>query len=132
MSLNLHALLTAIAMVESGGNDHVVGAAGEVSRYQITPANWKTLTDIPIRRAVYEHEATIAATLNVQRIQQVLPKPIRQNPYWIAAAWNWGPGRTIEAWSQANGMPPRINDYAQRVINLYEFYTTQPPPHEQR
>jgi hypothetical protein len=31
----------ALATVESGGRDHAVGRSGEVSRYQITPANWR-------------------------------------------------------------------------------------------
>ena len=31
---------TALAMLESGGNDHAVGRAGEVSRYQISPELW--------------------------------------------------------------------------------------------
>ncbi len=31
---------TALAMLESGGNDYSIGRAGEVSRYQISPENW--------------------------------------------------------------------------------------------
>jgi hypothetical protein len=31
---------TALAMLESGGNDHAIGQAGEVSRYQINPKLW--------------------------------------------------------------------------------------------
>jgi hypothetical protein len=31
---------TALAMLESGGNDHAIGRAGEVSRYQISPGLW--------------------------------------------------------------------------------------------
>jgi hypothetical protein len=32
---------SALAMIESGNNDGAVGAAGEVSRYQIKPAVWR-------------------------------------------------------------------------------------------
>jgi hypothetical protein len=31
---------TALAMLESGGDDHTVGPAGEISRYQIRPQLW--------------------------------------------------------------------------------------------
>ena len=31
---------TALAMLESGSNDHAIGPAGEVSRYQINPKIW--------------------------------------------------------------------------------------------
>ena len=31
---------TALAMLESGGNDRIVGQVGEISRYQIRPELW--------------------------------------------------------------------------------------------
>ena len=31
---------TALALVESGGDDHVIGRVGEISRYQIRPELW--------------------------------------------------------------------------------------------
>jgi hypothetical protein len=33
----------ALGQIESGGDDHAVGAAGEVSRHQILPAMWRKL-----------------------------------------------------------------------------------------
>ena len=33
--------LAALSQIESGDNDHARGAAGEVSRYQITPQLWE-------------------------------------------------------------------------------------------
>jgi len=35
----------ALAMIETGNNDHAVGGAGEVSRYQIMPTVWKHYSD---------------------------------------------------------------------------------------
>ena len=32
---------TALSLIESGGNDSAVGAAGEISRYQLKPAVWR-------------------------------------------------------------------------------------------
>src|SRR5882724_10057844 len=42
MSTNALALdrWTALAMIESGGDDHAIGRAGEISRYQILPELW--------------------------------------------------------------------------------------------
>jgi hypothetical protein len=31
---------TALAMLESGGDDHIIGRVGEISRYQIRPELW--------------------------------------------------------------------------------------------
>jgi hypothetical protein len=33
--------LFALGMIETGNDDHVIGAAGEVSRYQLCPVVWK-------------------------------------------------------------------------------------------
>jgi hypothetical protein len=42
LSTNVFAMdrWTALAMLESGGNDHTVGRVGEISRYQIRPELW--------------------------------------------------------------------------------------------
>lgn len=36
--------LSALWMLESGGNDHMIGKVGEVSRYQVRPAVWRSVT----------------------------------------------------------------------------------------
>jgi hypothetical protein len=41
----------ALAMQESGCDDNAVGSAGEVSRYQILPSVWRTVTVLPISAA---------------------------------------------------------------------------------
>jgi hypothetical protein len=33
--------LSTLSKIESGDNDHAIGKQGEVSRYQITPENWR-------------------------------------------------------------------------------------------
>jgi hypothetical protein len=52
---------TALAMVESNSNDHAVGRAGEISRYQIRPELWPGGSPL---------DAGIALT-NAQRIMSV-------------------------------------------------------------
>jgi len=47
--------LYALGMIESGNNDRVIGPGGEVSRYQIQLAVWKTYSD---SRAYFEPEVS--------------------------------------------------------------------------
>jgi len=43
--------LAALALIESGDNDHARGAAGEVSRYQIKPSEWRRVCALEPGRA---------------------------------------------------------------------------------
>lgn len=36
--------LDALSMLETGGNDYVVGRAGEISRYQVRTSVWRSVT----------------------------------------------------------------------------------------
>lgn len=38
----------ALSMIESGDNDKAIGAAGEISRYQITPEIWKSNSNVKV------------------------------------------------------------------------------------
>src|SRR5579862_6567094 len=35
----------ALSMLETGDNDHAVGSAGEISRYQVRKTEWRTVTN---------------------------------------------------------------------------------------
>ena len=37
--------LAALSMIETGNNDRMVGRAGEISRYQILKAEWRSVTN---------------------------------------------------------------------------------------
>src|SRR5689334_17668655 len=37
--------LNALSMLETGNNDRMVGSAGEISRYQILKAEWRSVTN---------------------------------------------------------------------------------------
>jgi hypothetical protein len=37
--------LAALSMVETGNNDHMIGRAGEISRYQILKTEWRSVTN---------------------------------------------------------------------------------------
>jgi len=55
--------LDALAQIESGGNDRVIGRAGEVSRYQIMPGVWRAYSRS--RRYQDPVEAARVATLHL-------------------------------------------------------------------
>ena len=52
---------SALAAIESGGNDHAVGRAGEVSRYQIKPIEWRRASSAPLSRATVSATALAVA-----------------------------------------------------------------------
>jgi hypothetical protein len=37
----------ALSMLETGNNDHAVGSAGEISRYQVRKTEWRSVTNSP-------------------------------------------------------------------------------------
>ena len=37
----------ALSMLETGDNDHAVGSAGEISRFQVRKTEWRTVTNSP-------------------------------------------------------------------------------------
>lgn len=55
--------LAALSMIETGNNDRMVGGAGEISRYQILKAEWRSVTN----SARYT-DPTIARAVTLQLI----------------------------------------------------------------
>lgn len=119
--MNIMALLTAIAMVESGGNDLAVGKGGEVSRYQIAPVTWRSITKEPLSAARDPVVSTKVAMEHVARIRRALPRERRDDVEWVAAAWCWGTAKTVRKATAGRraGFPAEVEDYAERVRNLY-------------
>jgi hypothetical protein len=52
---------TALAMLETGGNDRVVGRVGEISRYQIRPELWPGGNPLDTRVALANARRIMAA-----------------------------------------------------------------------
>jgi hypothetical protein len=61
--------LNALWMLESGGNDYLVGKVGERSRYQVRPAVWRTVT---VSRAFTQPKVAryVAATVMDRRSRE--------------------------------------------------------------
>ena len=91
-------LLHAIAQVETGG-DVRRGRAGEVSAWQMTPANW----------LAYRGTARERAAAHLRYLEARMENP---TVYRLAVAWNGGLGALKRP-------SAKTRDYAKRVENLY-------------
>jgi hypothetical protein len=65
--MSVHAMAmdrwTALAMLESGGNDHTVGRVGEISRFQIRPELWPGGNPLDLRVALANARQIMAVRL---------------------------------------------------------------------
>src|SRR5688500_4471123 len=57
--------LSALSMLETGNNDRMVGAAGEISRYQILKTEWRSVTN-----SVRWTDPAVAKAVTVQLIER--------------------------------------------------------------
>jgi hypothetical protein len=110
--------LFALGMIETGNNDREVGAAGEVSRYQIHPAVWKvyspsmeyTNPDISLQVA-RQHWAYLA--------QYFREKAGREpEDFDMYVLWNTKHGYYARKGFSQLQISPVVQDRAQRFVNL--------------
>lgn len=102
---------TALAQIESGNNDHVLGLAGEVSRYQIKPRVWHRYASANANWRNAEQSLPIAKAAMRDRcvaFQRVFRRPPTDFEFYVL--WN-APGQ-IRKPSQA------VTKRAQRFCNL--------------
>jgi hypothetical protein len=113
MSINITCLLAAIAIIETGGDDHAIGPCGERGRYQITEAVWREETGQTAahwrRYASRPEWSRYVAARRLRRIITVLGA--EATPYRIACRWNAGVRSRYGS---------RTRDYAGRVAAVYD------------
>ena len=98
--------LQAVALVETGDQAGLVGAAGERGRFQMTPA-------VAASCGGYgRHEAEKHLHLLEKQLRLVGIDP---QPFNLALAWNAGPGAV-----KRGAAPERSFDYARRVVATIE------------
>lgn len=110
--------LFALGMIETGNNDREIGAAGEVSRYQIHPAVWKvyspsmdyTNPDISLQVA-RQHWAYLAQYFR----EKAGRKPEDFDMYVL---WNTRHGYYARKEFSRQQISPVVHDRAQRFVNL--------------
>jgi soluble lytic murein transglycosylase-like protein len=111
--MKINTLLLAISLVESDANDAAIGKSGERGRYQITARTWRQHSPYHHHNA---HNAVLSrqvATKHIEWIVKNLHIDKRQNPFYVAAAWNAGLRRKNRA------IPESTMAYAKRVTNIY-------------
>jgi hypothetical protein len=104
--------VSALSMIESGGNDRLVGKVGEISRYQILKPEWLRVTS----STRYSDEATarfVMLQLMVGRIRAFennFGRPPNDFEYY--ALWN-APSQVMRG-----RISPRVAERSQRFANL--------------
>ena len=122
--MNLTALLSAIAIIESSdarhpaGNDLARGRKGEVSRYQIMPATWRAYGGGALVNARNPAKAKAVALM----IIDCFPLCHNETDRVLCAAilWNRGPqtAETLSRRIKHDSVHP--NSYSMRVWNQYQ------------
>jgi hypothetical protein len=105
-------LLSAIAEVETGNNSAMVGHSGERTRLQIAPETWVRFSRLPHSVAAANPQETdrVARAYLASIRSRLKSRGVPPTPFFMAAAWNVGPG-----WSS---LPSSTIAYAERVANL--------------
>jgi hypothetical protein len=104
--------LAALSMIETGNNDHMVGRAGEISRYQIIKKEWHSVTN---SRNYTDRETARAVTQKLmdKRVQN-FESSFRRPPtdFELYGLWN-APGQVMQG-----RMSARVAERCQRYVNL--------------
>ena len=113
--LDVERLLDALVIIESAGNWHARGAAGELGGFQFRERTWHCFTQKPFTMACDPVEARVVAREYVFAIVAAIRHAGKlASPLIIVIAWNAG---LESAFATLKPRGPMI--YAQRVVNLY-------------
>ena len=108
--------LAALSMIETGNDDHMVGRAGEISRYQIIKSEWHSVTNCT---NYTDRETARAVTLRlmdkkVQNFQSSFKRP--PTDFEIYGLWN-APSQVMQG-----RVSRRVAERCQRFVNLCELF----------
>lgn len=111
-SVDIEAMLDAIAQVESGNNPKAIGKLGERSAYQIMGQSWAMHSRVPFAQASLQPAlARMVARQHLAWMAGVIERNEAQvTPAMLAAAWRWGPG---------SAFAHTRSESTRRVLNLY-------------
>lgn len=119
LHLNLSKLLDAIAQVETGNRDHLIGPSGERSRYQISRLVWRQWNGSAPFHKCTGPAARACAYDHLLWLHTHLP-----SPDIYSLAYSWRGGLTAYRHKAINGA---YHDYATRVVNLYMSSSVSEP-----
>lgn len=123
--MNPALFLAAIAMVESSNNDFARGHDNEVSRYQIKPQIWQQYALLRKQDYTNSKIAYNVALKHLTHLQKNKPSFVSNSISHMAIMWNWGPTNFKIAHYHIGNAPISVQNYAERVNNIYERLTTQ-------
>ena len=114
--------LEALSMIESGGNDRMVGRHGEVSRYQILKREWRSVT----QSAKYANPAVareVTRTLLDQRVH-AFERTHGRSPtdFEFYGLWN-APSQVL-----SGRVSPVVAERCRRYANLCSIGSKPAPP----
>ncbi len=110
--------LYALGMIETGNDDRAIGAAGEISRYQLSPPVWKSYSksmdyqnpDVALQVARL-HWTYLAAYFKEKSGRTA-------NDYDMYVLWNTRHGYYARKGFSPQRISPVVQDRAQRFVNL--------------
>lgn len=88
-------ILQSISQVESNNQHHIIGRAGEKTKYQFREGTWYQYSDVPfffIEQGHYEVESDIVAKKHLAKIKAFLIKRNQYSVRNISYIWNAGFG----------------------------------------
>jgi hypothetical protein len=113
--------LDAISMIESGDDDSAVGEAGEVSRYQIKPAVWHSLTN----SMAYEDRSVSCgvAAQYLSALESSFQSRAGRPPsdFDLYVLWNAGCSYYARIGFSALRVHPVVRERAERFVNLRQM-----------
>ncbi len=110
--------LLALAMIETGDNDREVGGAGEISRYQLSRAVWKSYrrsddySDPEVSLQVAWQHWTYLANYFKQKTGR------EPDDFDMYVLWNTRFGYYAHRGFSQHGISPVVRDRAERFVNL--------------
>lgn len=120
------AFYRALAEFESGNNDKAVGAAGEVSAFQIMPATWRSIAGEHVPLTKYNIERrTVALSVARQHVNLMI-KSFREevgrlpSPGEVYAMYNCGYAAFKKKNWTIEKLPKKVRDKVDRFLNLLE------------
>lgn len=122
MKVDLILFLAALSSVESGNNDLAVGAAGEVSRYQISPLVWRAYAQPNENPTNANHAKIVALRYINSELTNRIPAHFDEHDQvrTLAAMWNYGPKAARTTW------PDSVTNFASKVSARYSARRVQP------
>ena len=114
--MNYPALLCAIALVETGVDDHAVGAHGERGRYQISEVVWKQHSHLHFD---FAHDPITATSVANTHLRWLVKHEVLVLPDHLAFAWHHG---LLAYCRHHTKYGAHIHDdFSTRVLNIYSL-----------